>query len=546
MTPEMEFRISGRNRTQQAFDQVRADMRKTGDALSPMGQKIDAVTSKLGMLPGLLKASLVGVGIEVARQFAGAVGEANNAVAALYDQAKASNVSFEGFQALGYAAKQNRIEIDSLGQGLREMQDKAEEFATTGGGRGAEAFERLGYNAETLREALKDPIELFEDIIEKMGDLDRAAQIRLMGDIFGGGEGDQFLKLLDDGKAGLEQLQQTARDTGRVLGEDLGAAAVETRRKFDEWASAFDLWWKGIAVSVAEMATGGATPTWRDELAFEQDTYADYSQAGMTQNGPGEGVTRQEFEQFMGVKLTTPADPMAGMYGRGGSGRTVPPKLAEPFYTPGGAGGGGGGGSLKSATKEVEAFDLGIQKTTQHVDELALSLSTSLTDGVMSIWQAWRSGENVLDAVANKLMSVADQLMGNAIQGFFQQVLGGGFGGGFLGTGGGPATLTNVGRFDTGGWTGGRAGQPAGIVHGEEFVVKAGPAAANRSALEAMNAGLPVGGGGGGALLVTAVVEVRNGNLVPTMVKVSGEVAGQKIKTDAVPALIEYQRNGGR
>lgn len=48
----------------------------------------------------------------------------------------------------------------------------------------------------------------------------------------------------------------------------------------------------------------------------------------------------------------------------------------------------------------------------------------------------------------------------------------------------------NIAGFDDGGWTGGRRGQVAGVVHGEEFVVKAGPAAANRSMLEAMNAGL--------------------------------------------------------
>ena len=43
--------------------------------------------------------------------------------------------------------------------------------------------------------------------------------------------------------------------------------------------------------------------------------------------------------------------------------------------------------------------------------------------------------------------------------------------------------------FEVGGWTGGIAGRPAGLVHGEEFVVRAGPAARNRRLLEAMNAG---------------------------------------------------------
>lgn len=43
--------------------------------------------------------------------------------------------------------------------------------------------------------------------------------------------------------------------------------------------------------------------------------------------------------------------------------------------------------------------------------------------------------------------------------------------------------------FDDGGWTGGAQGQIAGIVHGQEFVVKAGPAATNRTLLEALNTG---------------------------------------------------------
>lgn len=45
-------------------------------------------------------------------------------------------------------------------------------------------------------------------------------------------------------------------------------------------------------------------------------------------------------------------------------------------------------------------------------------------------------------------------------------------------------------EFATGGWTGGGGRlEPAGIVHGQEFVVKAGPAAEHRQMLEMMNAG---------------------------------------------------------
>jgi tape measure domain-containing protein len=44
-------------------------------------------------------------------------------------------------------------------------------------------------------------------------------------------------------------------------------------------------------------------------------------------------------------------------------------------------------------------------------------------------------------------------------------------------------------QFDVGGWTGGQRGKPAGTVHGEEFVVRAGPAARHRPMLEAINSG---------------------------------------------------------
>lgn len=55
------------------------------------------------------------------------------------------------------------------------------------------------------------------------------------------------------------------------------------------------------------------------------------------------------------------------------------------------------------------------------------------------------------------------------------------------------AQIAGVKGFKGGGWTGnGATDQISGVTHGQEFVVKAGPAAANRAMLEAMNAGQPV------------------------------------------------------
>jgi tape measure domain-containing protein len=65
-------------------------------------------------------------------------------------------------------------------------------------------------------------------------------------------------------------------------------------------------------------------------------------------------------------------------------------------------------------------------------------------------------------------------------------------------------------QFEGGGWTGGRRGRPAGMVHGEEYVIRAPYAGQNRAVLDTINAGRDPtaamrasGGGGMGGMNVT-------------------------------------------
>lgn len=121
-------------------------------------------------------------------------------------------------------------------------------------------------------------------------------------------------------------------------------------------------------------------------------------------------------------------------------------------------------------------------------------LRGSLVEG-QSLWEALgNAGANALGKIADRALSMAADGIFDMIFSAFGSAVGGGVSGfGGLGNGiGSGATLGGLQAFrgfDVGGWTGGAQGQPAGIVHGQEFVVKAGPAAANRSTLEAMNRG---------------------------------------------------------
>ncbi|TCK28551.1 hypothetical protein EV667_2558 [Ancylobacter aquaticus] len=143
-----------------------------------------------------------------------------------------------------------------MADGLKELQLRADEFVVSGAGSAAEAFQRLGYNAADLKEKLADPSALFEEIIEKLGRLDKASQIRISDELFSGSGGEQFLRLIDQGSGYIAKMRQEARDTGNVIDAELIQRAVEIDRAFAKLSTTVGTNLKGAIVSVvAEMRT---------------------------------------------------------------------------------------------------------------------------------------------------------------------------------------------------------------------------------------------------------------------------------------------------
>lgn len=157
------------------------------------------------------------------------------------------------------------------------------------------------------------------------------------------------------------------------------------------------------------------------------------------------------------------------------------------------------GEDLTSSQAQFLAQQMRVNQTLTDMKDIG----TDLTRGFLSdLRTSLMSGSSLFEALGNAgvnaLDKIAQRALGLAADGFIDMIFGSLLGGGGLT----PKPVTNIGfgsygSFDTGGWTGGRAGKPAGVVHGEEFVVRAGPAAANRAALEALNAGGSLGGFGG-------------------------------------------------
>ncbi|MCV6576266.1 MAG: phage tail tape measure protein [Cohaesibacter sp.] len=195
-------------------------------------------------------------GLSIAGGLAGIAAAAQQAAASIGEmaaEAKRAGVSFEAFQELQYATQKSGVSVDALTDGLKEMQLRADEFIETGKGSAADAFARLGFDAAQLAEGLKKPDRLFETIIARLQHLDKAAQIRVADEIFGGTGGEQFVQLLDRGVEGLRQARQEARDLGLVLSQDISDKAAEINQKFSTLTSIVGTNLKGAVVEVAAL-----------------------------------------------------------------------------------------------------------------------------------------------------------------------------------------------------------------------------------------------------------------------------------------------------
>ena len=213
-----------------------------------INQALATTSSKIGLVGKAFVAGAIASGMAAITSGAGA---AVRSLAELDRQAKRSGLSVTAFQKLKFVAEQNRIDVDAMIDGIKEMQLRTDEFAETGGGSAADALKRLGYRARELGKKLEDPSELFLDMIDRMEDLDRAAQIRVADEVFGGTGGERFVELLSQGDDGIRKIMSRADELGIVMDEEAIAKAAELDRKFAEITARVSTLSKTIVVNLA-------------------------------------------------------------------------------------------------------------------------------------------------------------------------------------------------------------------------------------------------------------------------------------------------------
>ncbi|WP_440589615.1 phage tail tape measure protein [Pelagibacterium mangrovi] len=518
-----------------ATDRLQAHWAGLGRTFGGIGKNLAA-----GLIGGLVAGGIMGI--------SGRLNDIARSVASIGDEARRAGLGIEAFQELKYVAEQNRIGVDGLVDGIKELNLRADEFIATGGGSAAEAFQRMGYTAQDLATKLQDPSALFTEIIGKLGQLDRAAAIRIADEVFGGTGGERFVQLIDQGREGIEDTIREAHDLGLIMDEELIAKADELDRKFGAVAATV-----GTALKTAIVEAAGAL---QDFIAGFNNFLATAGGgtvgAGFGGNQPWSQLLTPEQRNRM-VNLDLPLASLRNErtnfyegFDFGPDGNIVlqppapPTPPVRPVVTPSTGGGGGGGGRSASSMREQrdaaaeliaelenELAILGMSEMEQRVNEelrragafatdeqkasireLVSAIETErgalerleqateqakgiTRDFLSGLTQDFRSGVDGATALANAFGRLGDRILDMALNAAVDALfanLGGGILGGLLGFKGGGVVEAASGGYIRGPGTGTSDSIPARLSDGE-YVVNARATSRNLDLLEAINSG---------------------------------------------------------
>ncbi|EFO33897.1 conserved hypothetical protein [Roseibium sp. TrichSKD4] len=236
-------------RIEKASKPARRSLKAVDAAVSDLKGRSEGLSSNLGAVGAGLKAmgpagAAAAIGIGALTLGLGSVirssKDAARRVAEVGDAARRAGLDVEGFQELQIVADRNRISVDALTDGLKELNLRADEFVFTGKGPASEAFQRLGFGADELKQKLKDPSKLLLEIIDRLQGFDRSARIRIADELFGGTAGERFVELIDVGAKNLRTMIEEARLAGNVFERDLVQKAMEVDSSLKQSALTLD------------------------------------------------------------------------------------------------------------------------------------------------------------------------------------------------------------------------------------------------------------------------------------------------------------------
>ncbi|QGA57266.1 hypothetical protein [Brucella sp. 2280] len=227
-----EMKKNSRSATRQMEQDAARSASRINQAFATIGTKVGDYSKAFagGLWAGVAAGGLTGV--------AAAVRNVASSFAQLSYEAKTAGVSVEDFQRWRYVADQNKIGVDALIDGFKELNLRADEYIQTGKGSAAESFQRLGMSPAEVKERIKDPSKFMLELIDRTRRLkDTAAGVRIFDELLGGSGGEQFVRLIEQGREGISATIKEADTMGAVMDENFIRKAEEVDKKFNQIAN---------------------------------------------------------------------------------------------------------------------------------------------------------------------------------------------------------------------------------------------------------------------------------------------------------------------
>lgn len=225
--PITQIIISAVDRTKAAFASAKGGLNSIGTA----------ATALRSVLANLF------VGLSVV-SFIGAVKRSVDSMDDVSKAAKAAGTSVEKFSGLAYAAGQSGVGgVDALQKTLAKLSGSLNDArdSTT---KAAESWRNLGIDPTQF----SDPADALLVLADRFAAMpDGIKKTALAIELFGEKLGPKLIPLLNQGRAGIQKLTDEARDLGKVIGDEAGAAAEQFNDSLDRLKASSS----GLGISIA-------------------------------------------------------------------------------------------------------------------------------------------------------------------------------------------------------------------------------------------------------------------------------------------------------
>ena len=233
--------VDGADTSQRQIETVGDAMRRlNGSSLQGLGGQVDGIQSRLGGL----KTALAGVAAFTATAFAvGAftnmIRDAIDATDAASDLSQKTGIAVEDLAGLELAFQKGGMESSAMAGAMARLSKGIVD--------GNETFERLKLSSKNLDGSFKDNKKMLYELADSFAGMeDGAAKSALATQLFGK-SGVDMIPMLNEGSAGLREMDEMAHK----LGLSLSKTAVDEAGKFNDTMDLIKLSGQGMARGIA-------------------------------------------------------------------------------------------------------------------------------------------------------------------------------------------------------------------------------------------------------------------------------------------------------